>query len=392
MAGNLKRNSVDLFKAHIKNYVGNANFVLVANSCAFDTDGTPLYLHLQKTFFGQFKALLALQHGFLFDAQDNMRYSESFFWKELNLRVFNLYQRNLLALEEALKGVDLIIIDIVDAGCRVYTYLNHLVLLLKKLNGSNIRILILDRPNPLNGISYEGNLLEKGYFSFVGQLPVPMRHGLTVAEYLNFARIFWKLDLNLNYILDPSWRREDGYLPETFFPSPNLGSWQAALLYPGAVLLEGTNISEGRGTIKPFEIFGAPYINSFELLAELKKNTESFSGFYLTPLFFKPEFSKYQNRVCQGVKINLKEKSFCHSYLLFYEIIRAVKNLYPQDFMFTSPPYEFETKRLPIDMIAGGSAFRQALNLNLNSRQFYQTFHHELQLYSENIKNYWLYS
>jgi len=197
--------------------------------------------------------------------------------------VLSLYAETPLPADEWLSGVDLLIVDLHDVGTRVYTYLNHLLLIMRHLDGRCPRLLILDRANPLDGITIEGNRLQPEYFSMVGQLPLPMRHGLTVAEFLLYGRAYHGLNLEIELLKISGWRRSDLFRGPWAPPSPNLPDLGSALLYPGAVMLEGANLSEGRGTTRPFYFCGAPFLDGEELVHEMSYAKFPNSGRFSSP-------------------------------------------------------------------------------------------------------------
>jgi len=168
------------------------------------------------------------------------------------------------------EGVDALVIDVFDVGTRVYTFVNHVLMIMKALAGKNIDIIILDRPNPLNSMDCEGNVIDEKHFSIVGQIPIPMRHSLTPGEFISYGLNYYAIDLQLEVVLVKNWQRDQWFKGIWTVPSPNMPSLNTAVVYPGAVMIEGTNLSEGRGTTRPFELLGAPFINNHQLVKELK--------------------------------------------------------------------------------------------------------------------------
>lgn len=382
---------IDVFKENADLFLKKRNFVLITGSSNIDSSGEPVYRVVKKVAGKQMKAIWSLQHGFFIDKQDNMVFSNSFYWKDLDLEVKSLYGENLLPRPEWLEDIDALLIDIFDVGTRVYTFVNHIIMLMKFLSGKNIDIILLDRPNPLNGLGLEGNTMDPGYYSIVGQLPVPMRHGLTVGEYLGYALSYYDLELQLEVVRIRDWKREQFFNGTWTYPSPNMPSFQTALVYPGAVLLEGTNLSEGRGTTRPFEFVGAPFIDPFKLVQELREL--KLKSVTFIPIYFKPEISKYAGEVCKGVLVNphidtLKEfKSFA----VYYEIIRLVKTIYPDQFKWKEPPYEFEYRRLPIDMICGSALIRESIEANRLFKDIEPQIAAGVHTYIETINHFLLY-
>jgi uncharacterized protein YbbC (DUF1343 family) len=387
------KTGIDIFKEETDSFLKGRNIILITGSANVDSMGEPVYRVVKKTAGKHLKAIWSLQHGFFIDKQDNMILSDSFYWKDLEIEVKSLYGEHLLPRPEWLaeQPIDALVIDLFDVGTRVYTFVNHVIMLMKYLSGKNIDIIILDRPNPLNGRALEGNVMEADYFSIVGQLPVPMRHGLTVGEYLGYALSYYDLDLQLEVVRVRDWQREQFFKGIWTYPSPNMPSFQTAMVYPGAVLLEGTNLSEGRGTTRPFEFVGAPFIDHFELvckLAELK-----LTGAVFIPVYFKPEFSKYTGEVCRGVLVHPNGKALNEfkSFETYYEIIRLVKAAYPAQFKWKEPPYEFEYDRPPIDMICGSRLIRESIEAGRPFKDIEAGIAAGVQTYIETINNFLLY-
>lgn len=341
---------------------------LICSGSTVDSRGRPVFRLLHRMLKQKLKSIWSLQHGFFNDKQDNMLLSESFLHPELGIPVFSLYSERLSPLEEWLEGIDTLIVDIQDVGTRVYTFTNHLVRVARHLNGKSIRWILLDRPNPLGGIDLEGPVLDPEYRSIVGEITVPMRHGLSAAEYLQTAAAEEKLDIDLSVVPVEGWVRDRHLHGPWTLPSPNMPTPSTAHIYPGAVLLEGTNLSEGRGTTRPFEMLGAPFIDGNEL-AEHMNRIESL-GVTAVPIHFKPEFSKYQGEVCAGILCHQPDLLKTRSFAFFYELIRWIRQRYPEQFSWKKPPYEFEYHRLPIDMICGSPGFRLSVERALPLRDW----------------------
>jgi len=382
---------IDFFKENSDTVLKKRNIALITGSSNVDSNGIPVYQIVKKSADKHLKTIWSLQHGFFIDKQDNMILSDSFYWNDLDIEVKSLYGENRLPRIEWLEGIDALVIDLLDVGTRVYTFLNHIVKIMKFLSGKNINIIVLDRPNPLNGLGIEGNVMEEEYFSIVGQLPVPMRHALTTGEYLSYALSYHSIDLQLEVVTVKGWKRENYFKGIWTYPSPNMPSFQTAVVYPGAVLLEGTNLSEGRGTTRPFEFVGAPFIDNFKWVKELE--SLHLKGVVFIPIFFKPEFSKFSGEVCKGILVHPHPKNTneVRSFETYYEIIRLVKRMYPDQFKWKEPPYEFEFQRLPIDMICGSLFIRESIEKNLSFREIEPRIEIEIQKYIETIEGFLLY-
>jgi uncharacterized protein YbbC (DUF1343 family) len=382
-------NGIDILPQAFEKIVGARSFALVTGSAAVDGCGRPVYQVVRQLAGKRLRAIWSLQHGFFIDKQDNMVLSPSQAWPELDLTVRSLYGKNLLPEPDWLDGVDALLVDVFDVGTRVYTFVNHLVLLLRWLSGRNIEVIVLDRPNPLNGVQTEGPLCREDHFSIVGALPVPMRHSLSVGEYLSYALSYYNLDLQLTVVKARNWRRRDFFEGIWTYPSPNMPSLAAAVVYPGAVLLEGTNLSEGRGTTRPFEFAGSPFLDHFRLGAELEKLP--LPGALFIPVFFKPEFSKFAGQLCRGLLVQVRDRSVFRSFAVYYELIRLVRQLHPGDFRWQAPPYEFEFDRPPIDMICGSERIRKAIEKNIPFAGVRPGIEHELAAFNEAVRPFLLY-
>lgn len=380
---------IDRFKEDSNAVLKDRNFALITGSSNTDSTGTPVYRTVKQQAGSRLKAIWALQHGFFIDKQDNMILSDSFRWEAMDLEVKSLYGEKLLPPDEWFGNIDALVIDLFDVGTRVYTFVNHIVMIMRALSGRGIDFIVLDRPNPLNGLDMEGNVMEPEYFSIVGQVPVPMRHGLTAGEFLSFALNYHRIDVQLEVVKLKNWRRDRFFKGIWTYPSPNMPTFTTAAVYPGAVLLEGTQLSEGRGTTRPFELVGAPFIDNFKLAAEL--DALNLGGVTFIPAFFKPEFSKFSGEVCKGLQVHPHDVKIFSSFEVYYEIIRLVRNTYPAQFKWKEPPYEFEYERPPIDMICGSPLIRESIETNLPYRDLQPQIDQQLQTYIETIDDFRLY-
>ncbi|MCA9524537.1 MAG: DUF1343 domain-containing protein [Myxococcales bacterium] len=265
----------------------------------------------------------------------------------------------------ALTGLDALVFDIQDIGARYYTFIYTLRYCMIACAEAGIPLVVCDRPNPLNGRDIEGNLVQPGFFSFVGDVPLCNRHGLTVGE---LARHFNEsIDLELEVVACRGYRRSQAY-DETglaFVPtSPNMPTLETAWVYPGMCLLEGTNLSEGRGTTTPFLLFGAPYVEPFALRAALLEDPDASSalaGLVLRPCYFRPMFQKWAGALCGGLSLHLRERDAVRSFAFALHLIATLRRLYPDDFDWRREPYEFVSDRLAIDLLCGTDAVRLAI-------------------------------
>jgi uncharacterized protein YbbC (DUF1343 family) len=308
----------------------------------------------------QLTALFGPQHGIYGETQDNMIEWEGFSDLHTGLPVFSLYGCTRKPEPSMLEDIDVIVIDLQDVGARYYTFVWTMENCMQACMEMNKSLIILDRPNPIGGHKIEGPVLEKAYASFVGQRPLPIRHGMTTGEIGNFLRNEFYPSLDFHVIYIQGWKRKM-WFDETglpwVMPSPNMPTPDTATVYPGICLLEGTNISEGRGTTRPFEIFGAPVIEPGLLVKQLKEF--DLSGVIFRPLYFQPTFQKHAGKVCGGAQLYVAQRESFKPFKTGVAILKAVHNLYPEHFSWRQPPYEYETEKLPIDILAGTDKLRK---------------------------------
>jgi uncharacterized protein YbbC (DUF1343 family) len=254
-----------------------------------------------------------------------------------------------------LHDLDLLLIDLQDVGARYYTFVWTMYLAMRACERENIRVVVLDRPNPINGVTVEGPTLNPDYHSFVGMHPIPVRHGKTIGELAAQFRSECFPSCALTVLPMKNWERvmwfDQTGLPWVT-PSPNMPTLGTATVYPGMCLLEGTNVSEGRGTTRPFEIFGAPWIDAEKLCREL--NGLKLSGTHFRETFFQPTFHKFSGQLCGGAQLHVTDRDAFHPFETGVEVIRGIRRMYANHFQWKSPPYEYEYKRLPIEVLLGG--------------------------------------
>ncbi len=299
------------------------------------------------------------EHGLFGTEQDQVPISSVI---DFPFEIINLYGEthdSLAPVGAHIAGLDCILFDIQDIGTRYYTYVNTMVLFLKALHSKDIEFMVLDRPNPLGGRSVEGPVLKKGYESFVGLLPVPVRHGLTAGELARLAVDYFKLDVNLRVIEMTGWTR-DMFYDDTGLPwvppSPNMPSLNTALVYPGICLFEGTSVSEGRGTTTPFEVVGAPGIRPMDLCGRL--NADALPGVYFRPVYFKPTFNKYRGETIGGAYIHVTDRGLFRPFYTGIALVKVMRDMMPA-FEFLSGVYEFNDLHPAFDLLTGGSAIRE---------------------------------
>lgn len=307
-------------------------------------------------------ALFGPQHGIRGETQDNMVEWEGFRDRKTGLPVFSLYGSTRKPKPSMLKNVDLMAIDLQDAGARYYTFIWTMELCMQVCLEEGKSVVVLDRPNPLGGVMTEGTVLEPRYSSFVGNRPLPIRHGMTVGEIACYLKDEFYPSLDLHVIPMEGWRRKmwfDDTGLTWVMPSPNMPTLETANVYPGICLLEGTLLSEGRGTTKPFEIFGAPFIDPDVLVERLGEY--KLPGVLFRPLYFEPTFQKHAGKLCGGAQIHVTARERFRPFKTGVAVLRAVHDLYPESFRWKSPPYEYENEKMPIDILAGNDTLRKGI-------------------------------
>jgi uncharacterized protein YbbC (DUF1343 family) len=330
------------------------------------------------------RALFGPQHGILGQTQDNMIEWSGFRDPDLGIPVHSLYGEHRKPTPAMLADIDTLVVDLQDVGARYYTFIWTLLLCLEACAECGRRVVVLDRPNPLGGLAVEGNVLDPEYRSFVGLAPIPMRHGLTIGELAGFFRAWRGLDVELDVVWMDGWRRAMDFeatgLPWVL-PSPNMPTVETAFVYPGGCLLEGTNLSEGRGTTRPFEIFGAPFVDGRRLAAVLQ--AWNLPGCRLRPLSFEPTFHKFAGQICGGVQVHVTDRAVFEPVVTYTAALAAVAGLWPQHFAWKRPPYEYEPEKLPIDILAGGARWREQLEAGLSPWQMKAGWLEELRAFAD---------
>jgi uncharacterized protein YbbC (DUF1343 family) len=303
------------------------------------------------------------QHGFVTDVQDNMIETEDTIDPFYQIPIYSLYGETRIPTDEMLSGIDTIIIDLQDIGTRVYTYITTLSLTMEACTKKGIKVVVLDRPNPVGGDIIEGPILEKEWSSFVGHHPIPQRHALTIGEVAQLQKKIHTPDCDLKVIPMKNWKRSFMWKEcnRTWInPSPNLSTPDSAIVFCGSVLFEGTNISEGRGSTRALEQLGAPNINAREFLQSVQSQLSEYSieGVQLRAVSFHPMFQKHKGQTCSGLQIHPTEP---HKFLSWRLGALMLKEFYKQTghpFAWNDEPYEYQYSNLAIDYINGTDTIR----------------------------------
>ena len=350
--------------ANPNEYLCGNTLGLVVNQTSLTSDGQSSIgkFHNNKSF--KLKTILAPEHG-VYGVDQDMELVTDETEPLSGLLVRSLYGTDASSLTPSpslLNGIDNLVFDIQDVGSRYYTFIYTLANCMKTCVESNTRMIVCDRPNPINGVTIEGNLVEKEFSSFVGQYPIPNRHGMTIGELAILFNEYFGIKCDLKVIPMEGWERPMWYdqtgLPWVS-PSPNMPTLSTATVYPGMCLIEGTLLSEGRGTTIPFEQVGAPYIDAETLAKTLNK--ENLPGLFFRPQYFKPQFQKWNGTVCGGVQLHITERNKIKPLVTSIALLSSIKKLYPDNFSWRKKAYEFVNDRLAIDLLYGNPTLREAI-------------------------------
>ncbi len=349
--------------AQVEHLLEHRRIALISHPAAVDTRGIQTYEKAFQSSSFQLTEIWGAEHGYWGCYQDMECVPEGGDpWFSIPHK--SLYtEKTLRPPDEWFEEIDGILFDMQDIGTRYYTFHATLALTLEACSGKDVRIVVLDRPNPLNGKTIEGPLLDPSLRSLVGIHTIPVRHGLTTGE---FARLYAHekgLDVDLHIVPLQGWKRWMDWadLHREWLPtSPNMPSLQAVRLYPGMCLLEATNISEGRGTCKPFEWIGAPWINPFDLACRL--NAYELPGIRFNPIVFRPMFQKHAGKLCGGVSLHVTDVSVFKSFLTGLVLLKEL--VLSDEFSWRTDPYEFVSDIHPLDLLTGNPSIRRLLETN----------------------------
>jgi uncharacterized protein YbbC (DUF1343 family) len=342
---------------------------LVANPTAVTPDLVHAAQHLTRLRSVRLTALFGPEHGVWANAQD-LEWVQDGRDALTGLPVHSLYGERCGPTANQLRDLDALVFDVQDVGSRYYTFIYTMLHTMEACAEHGKRLVVLDRPNPLGGAQVQGNLLDPAFSSFVGRHPLPTRHGLTVGELALMFRAERRIAVDLHVVRMRGWRRamahEETTLP-WIPPSPNMPTVDTAHVYPGGCLIEGTNLSEGRGTTRPFELCGAPWLDPWRLAEALER--ERLSGVRFRPVFFTPTFQKHAGRACGGVQLHVTDRRRFHPYLAYLLLIHHARRQDPQAFAWRRPPYEYERVKLPFDILCGTDRIRLALEEGRSPRR-----------------------
>lgn len=330
----------------------------------------------------QLVALFAPEHGIRGQAQAGEKISSSVD-AATGIPVYSLYGERWAPTPEMLQDVDVLVYDLQDVGLRYYTYIFTLGECMKAASKRHLPFIVLDRPDPLTGRVLEGRMLEPRLIGLASPCDLPARYGLTPGELAQMIKAELKLELDLHVVKMENWRRTQWYTETGLAwipPSPNLPTFETALMYAGTCLLEGTNISEGRGTKQPFLTLGAPWINGEKLAGRM--NGWHLPGVRFQAASFSPAFSKYAGQACQGVQIDVYDRELCRPLQTALALIQTVRQMWPEKFRWYEKSF---------DSLAGGSQVRLNMVQGVSSKKIVASWQKELELFRQKSKQYWLY-
>jgi uncharacterized protein YbbC (DUF1343 family) len=365
---------------------------ILANPASVDHEFCHVVDRLGEASGIKLAAIFGPQHGFRSDLQDNMIETPHATDPRRNVPIFSLYSETREPTKEMLDLIDVLVIDLQDVGARIYTFIYTMANCLRAAARAGVPVIVCDRPNPIGGVQIEGPMLEPGYESFVGQFPIPMRHGMTVAELAQLFNEHYGIGAELEIVPMEGWSREmyfDATEVPWIMPSPNMPTLDTAIVYPGTVLFEGTMLSEGRGTTRPFELIGAPWIDGGALVARL--NQAKLNGVHFREVMFEPTFQKHAKEPCGGCQIHVTSRSDFEPVKAGVAVMRACYGLGPDQFKWRDPPYEYEHDKMPIDILAGSNTLREQIEQQMPVEDIAASWRPGVAAFEELRKPYLLY-
>ncbi|PYM21359.1 MAG: DUF1343 domain-containing protein [Candidatus Rokuibacteriota bacterium] len=372
------QSGLDVLLHHRLGLLRGRRFGILAHQASVDARLEHAVALLSAVRGARLAALFAPEHG-VWGAPQDLIFVGNERDPVTRLRVTSLYGERREPTAAMLRGLDVLVIDLQDVGARYYTYQWTMALAMRACARAGVRVLVLDRPNPLGGELVEGNVPDPAFASFVGLYPLPARPGLTIGEAARYVNVRHGLGADLDVVTMRGWRRrmlwEDtglGWVP----PSPNMPTPDTARVYPGGCLIEGTNLSEGRGTTRPFEWVGAPWLDAHAYAAALE--AEGLPGVAFRPARFRPTFQKHAGRLCGGVQIHVTDRARFKPFLAGLAVIAVARRQAPRAFRWRRPPYEFERRKLPIDILLGTDTIRRALTRGATLRAIERSWQRDL--------------
>jgi|APSaa5957512535_1039671.scaffolds.fasta_scaffold00650_4 uncharacterized protein YbbC (DUF1343 family) len=387
---------IDHLLSRPEKYLQGKTVGLIVNHTSLADDGRHSIAHFQSHSAFTLQALFAPEHGLYGTAQD-MVHIENEVDPLSGLEIKSLYGKNKDSLTPdpaLLQDIDNLVFDIQDIGSRYYTFIYTMANCMTICKQAGTRMVVCDRPNPINGISVEGNLVEEPWRSFVGQYPLPNRHGMTVGELALLFNTHFEIECDLKIVPMTGWSREMWYDQTGMTwtpPSPNMPTLAAATVYPGMCLIEGTLLSEGRGTTLPFEQIGAPFIDPHKLIARLE--TDLLPGVFFRPQYFKPMFQKHAGEICAGLQFHITDRDKFKPLLTTVALLRALAEIYPDQLQWRTEPYEYVSDRLAIDLLYGNPKLRETIfKSDFSLQKLESSWQEELAPFTPIRKEYLIYS
>jgi uncharacterized protein YbbC (DUF1343 family) len=359
---------------------------LIINHTSVDQD---LKISLDVLLGGGYtiKAIFAPEHGFRGNAAAGEKVAHQVD-KKTGIPIYSLYGDSRSPSSESMKDIDAFVFDMQDIGVRYYTYIYTLAYSMETAAKFGLDYYVLDRPNPISGAIIEGNIIDSKFDSFVGKYGLPVRHGMTVGELANYFNQEYNMGCRLTVIKMEGWEREkwfDELGLQWIMPSPNATGIEMAALYPGTCLFEGTNVSEGRGTTRPFEMIGAPWIDAEEWVERLQ--AYKLDGVIFRPTYFTPTTSKYTGELCEGLQVHIVDRKVMKPLHIGLAMIETLKHLYPNQFKWMGPI----KGRYFIDLLAGTDQLRVRVDSKLNLVDWLKAEESKLELFKAVRKKYLLY-
>jgi uncharacterized protein YbbC (DUF1343 family) len=385
------RSGLDVLRSRVPSLLAGRRVGLLCHPASVARDLTHAVDVVRRLRRVRLTALFGPEHGLAGIVQDHVHVSTRFD-RTRGLPVHSLYGRRLEPTPAMLRGIDVLVVDLQDVGARYYTYAWTTVLAMAVCAREGKPVVVLDRPNPLGGERLEGNWADPRFASFVGLYPLPIRHGMTIAELAAYHNETQELGCDLTVVPMAGWRREmlweDTDLPWVA-PSPNMPTPDTARVYPGGCLLEGTNLSEARGATRPFEWVGAPYLDGTRLAAALARR--DLPGARFRPIAFEPGFHKWARRTCHGVQVHVTDWDRFRSYATYLALIIEARRQAPREFRWKRPPYEFQWKKMPIDLICGTDRIRWQIERGVPLARMEASWRGDLSAFARARRPYLLY-
>ena len=372
--------------------LANLRVGVVSNPASIDESFTHITRAVATAPDVTLAAIFGPQHGYRADVQDNMIETGHRHDPTRGVPVYSLYSETREPTADMLKGLDALVIDLQDVGSRIYTFIYTMANCLRACKRHDVPVIVTDRPNPIGGAVVGGPTLVKGFESFVGQFPIPMQHGMTIGELARYFNEVFGIGAKLTVVPMEGWMREMYYedtgLPWVM-PSPNMPTVDSAVVYPGTVLFEGTNVSEGRGTTRPFELIGAPWVEPDALGESL--NAHHLPGVHFRPVVFEPTFQKHAKQACGGCQIHVLNRGDFRAAESAVAVLIEIRAQGPKSFQWRQPPYEYEHEKLPFDILAGSGQLREQIDAGTPAPAIYDGWAADVERFRAARQQYLLY-